>query len=196
MMPLVGTERRHLVLAATLVAAAAIAARAPGAVAYDLWQDEVASARILVEPTPWDAVGRVADTESTPPAWYLAGWLLHWIGVPVEAVRWLSVLCGAGAAVLTFVFARRFLPFGGAALAGTAVALAWQLVARGHELRAYSLYLLVSVGVRATASRGRSPPEPRAPRRPRGRDRARPPDALLLRPRSPHRPALAPRPPT
>ncbi len=145
MMPPVGTERRTLLLAAVVVAAVAIAVRGPGAVAYDLWQDEVASARILIEPTPWDAVGRVADTESTPPTWYLAGWLLHWIGVPVEGVRWLSVLCGAAAAGLTMVFARRFLSLPAAILAGTTVALAWQLVARGHELRAYSLYLLVCV---------------------------------------------------
>lgn len=145
MMTLVRTERRHLLLAALLLAAGAIAARAPGAIAYPLWQDEVASARILVEPTPWDAVARVADTESTPPAWYLAGWLLHWIGIPVEAVRWLSVLAGGAAAALTLVFARRSLSLPAAIGAGIVVALAWQLVARGHELRAYSLYLFLSV---------------------------------------------------
>jgi hypothetical protein len=145
MMPPVTGERRQLVLAATLLAAVAIAARAPGALTYPLWQDEVASARILVDSTPWDAVERVADTESTPPAWYLAGWFLHWIGLPVDAVRWLSALCGAGAAVLTLLFARRIVPLPAAVLAGGIVALGWQFVARGHELRAYSLYLLVSV---------------------------------------------------
>jgi hypothetical protein len=144
-MPLVETERRHLVLAAVLVAAAAIAARAPGAIVYPLWQDEVASARILIEPAPWDAVAQAAETESTPPTWYVAGWIFHWAGVPVEAVRWLSVLCGAAAAALTLVFARRFLSLPWATFAGLVVALAWQLVARGHELRAYSLYLLLAI---------------------------------------------------
>jgi MFS family permease len=158
MMPPVETGRRHLVVAVGFVAAAAIAARAPGAVTYPLWQDEVASARIIVEQTPWDAVGRVAETESTPPAWYVAGWLLHWLGVPVEAVRWLSVLCGAAAAGLTLVFARRFVPLPAAILAGAVVTLAWQLVARGHELRAYSLYLLLSVGFAlALAAAARAP---------------------------------------
>jgi MFS family permease len=158
MMPPVATGRRHLLLAALLVAAAAIVARAPGAVTYPLWQDEVASARILVEPTPWDAVARVADTESTPPVWYLAGWLLHWVGVPVEAVRWFSVFCGAAAAALTLVFARRFMGFPAAILAGAIVALGWQLVARGHELRAYSLYLLLSVAFAlALAAAARAP---------------------------------------
>jgi Dolichyl-phosphate-mannose-protein mannosyltransferase len=144
-MPLVPTERRHLVLAAVLVAAAAIAARAPGAIVYPLWQDEVASARILIEPTPWEAVARVAETESTPPTWYGVAWIFHWAGVPVEAVRWLSVLFGAAAAVLTLAFARRFLPLPAATVAGLVVALAWQLLVRGHELRAYSLYLLLTI---------------------------------------------------
>jgi hypothetical protein len=159
MMPPVKGERRILLSAALLLAAAAIAARAPGAVAYSLWQDEVASARILIEPTPWDAVARVADTESTPPAWYLAGWLLHWVGVPVEGVRWLSVLCGAAASALTLVFARRFLSLPGAALAGAAVALGWQFVARGHELRAYSLYLLLAVAFALLLVRAAERPE-------------------------------------
>jgi hypothetical protein len=145
MMPPVRTEWRHLVVAILLVAAAAIAARGPGAATYPLWQDEVASARILIEPSPWEAVDRVAETESTPPAWYLVGWLLHWASVPVEAVRWLSVACGAAAAALTLVFARRFLSLPAATFAGGVVALAWQVVARGHELRAYSLYLLLAI---------------------------------------------------
>jgi hypothetical protein len=144
-MPLVQNERRHLALAVVLLAAAAIAARAPGAIVFPLWQDEVASARILIEPTPWEAVGLVAETESTPPTWYVASWVLHWAGLPVEAVRWLSVVLGAAAAVLTLLLARRFLPLPAATLAGLIVALAWQLVVRGHELRAYSLYLLLAI---------------------------------------------------
>jgi Dolichyl-phosphate-mannose-protein mannosyltransferase len=161
MMPPVGRERRHLLVAAIVVAIAATAARAPGTVTYPLWQDEIASARILVEPTPWEAVGHVADTESTPPAWYVAGWLLNRLDAPVEAVRWLSVLCGAGAAVLTVVFARRFMSLPAAALAGAVVALGWQFVARGHELRAYSLYLLLSVGFALALAAAARTPTPR-----------------------------------
>jgi len=48
-------------------------------------------------------------------------------------------------AALTLVLARRVLPFWAAVLAGTISALAWQLVNRGHELRAYALYALLSV---------------------------------------------------
>ena len=158
MMPPVENDGRRLALICVLVAAVALAARAPGAVTYPLWQDEVASARILVEPSLSDAVGRVGDTESTPPAWYTAGWLLHRAGVPVESVRWLSVLCGAGAAVLTLLFARRFLGLAAATGAGLGVALAWQLVARGHELRAYSLYLLLAAALALVVARAADRP--------------------------------------
>src|SRR5215218_2820844 len=98
MMPPVSTERRRLALACAGVAVVAIAARAPGAITYPLWQDEVASARILAEPSLVDAVRRVAETESTPPAWYVLGWLLHRAGVGIVDARWFSVVCGAAAA--------------------------------------------------------------------------------------------------
>jgi hypothetical protein len=50
-----------------LVAGAAVVVRLPGAFAHALWQDEVASARILQQPTLGAALARVTRTESTPP---------------------------------------------------------------------------------------------------------------------------------
>ncbi|HLM33583.1 MAG TPA: hypothetical protein VK285_05890, partial [Gaiellaceae bacterium] len=130
---------RPIAFAALAVALLAIAARAPGAVTYPLWQDEVATARIMVEPTFGRMLDRVRETESTPPAWYSLAWSAHRVGLSVEAVRWLSVLFGGALAALTLLFATRFLPFRAAVLAGAISALAWQLVNRGHELRAYAL---------------------------------------------------------
>jgi hypothetical protein len=98
-----------------------------------------------VEPSPGDALGRVAETESTPPAWYVVGWAAHHAGLSVEAVRFLSVLAGALTAALVVVYARRILPLWAAATAGLLAALGAQLVARGHELRAYALFALLSV---------------------------------------------------
>src|SRR5919109_4990571 len=111
MMPLGGRAERLLGREPSLAVAlgaglVALAARVPGAVAYPLWQDEVASARILVEPTPWAAVDRVVQTESTPPLWYLLGWLLHHAGLPVTGVRAVSVLCGGALAALVVLYAR------------------------------------------------------------------------------------------
>jgi hypothetical protein len=63
----------------------------------------------------------------------------------VEAVRFLSVLAGALTAALVVLYARRFLPLWAAGTAGLVAALGAQLVARGHELRAYALFALLSV---------------------------------------------------
>ena len=136
---------RPVALAALAVALLAIGARAPGAVNYPLWQDEVATARITEEPTFGRMLDHVRETESTPPAWYSLAWSAHKAGLSVEAVRWLSVLFGGALAVLTLLFASRFLPFWAAVLAGTISALAWQLVNRGHELRAYAVYAVLSI---------------------------------------------------
>jgi hypothetical protein len=87
----------------------------------------------------------VAETESTPPLWYLLAWAAHDAGLSVEAVRLLSVLAGALTAGLVVVYARRLLPLWAAGTAGVLVALGGQLVARGHELRAYALFALLSV---------------------------------------------------
>ena len=65
------------------VALLAIAVRLPGISTQALWQDEVASARIITEPTLPRLLARVARTESTPPLWYALGWLAHRAGTPV-----------------------------------------------------------------------------------------------------------------
>jgi hypothetical protein len=136
---------RPIAFAALAVTLLAIAARAPGAATYPLWQDEVATAGIMEEPTFGSMLARVRETESTPPAWYSLAWSAHRAGLSVEAVRWLSVLFGGALGALTLFFASRFVPFWAAVLAGTISAVAWQLVNRGHELRAYALYALLSI---------------------------------------------------
>lgn len=129
---------------AAVVAALAAALRLPG-IGQALWQDEVASARILREPTFGSMLARVARTESTPPLWYALGWLLHAAGTAIPDVRVLSVLAGALAAGLVVLLARTFLPLPVAALAGVLVAVGAELVRHGSELRAYELLLLLAV---------------------------------------------------
>ena len=119
--------------------------RIPPAVGYPLWQDEVASARIMIEPTIGAALGRVEDTESTPPLWYGLAWVIEQAGLPVEAGRGIGVAASALLAGLLVVYARRMLPLWAAGLAGLIVALAGQLVLRGAELRAYALYALLAL---------------------------------------------------
>jgi hypothetical protein len=99
----------------------------------------------MIEPTIGAAIGRVEETESTPPLWYGLAWALEQAGLPVEAARGIGVGASALLAGLLVVYARRLLPLWAAGLAGLLVALASQLVLRGAELRAYALYALLAL---------------------------------------------------
>lgn len=145
------------------VALVAIAARLPGVYTQAFWQDEVASARILNEPTFAGMLAHVARTESTPPLWYALGWLLHQAGTPLQDVRLLSVGAGALLAALVVEVARRVVPLPLASLAGLLVALGGQLVGHGQELRAYELLALFSlVFARCLLAEVDAPSKPRA----------------------------------
>jgi hypothetical protein len=109
------------------------------------WQDEVASARILREPTLLGMLGHVARTESTPPLWYFLAWSLHASGLALRDVRLLSVAAGGLLAAGVVVLARRFVELPLAVAAGVLVALGGEFVARGQELRAYELFALLSL---------------------------------------------------
>lgn len=123
----------------------AAAVRLPGVYTQAFWQDEVASARIVAEPTFGGMLAHVARTESTPPLWYALGWLLRQAGTPMQDVRLLSVAAGALLAVLVVDLARRFVSLPFAALAGLFVALGGELVGHGQELRSYELVALLAV---------------------------------------------------
>jgi hypothetical protein len=126
------------------VALVATAVRLPGVYTQAFWQDEVASARIINEPTLRGMLAHVGRTESTPPLWYTLGWLLRRAGTPMQDVRLLSVAAGALLAALVVDLARRFVPLPFAALAGLLVALGGELVGHGQELRSYELLALLS----------------------------------------------------
>jgi hypothetical protein len=108
------------------------------------WQDEVASARILREPTASRMLAHVARTESTPPLWYGLAWAVHHAGVPLQDVRALSVAFGGLLAGLVVVAARAALPLGPAALAGVLIAVGGEFSLADGELRAYALLALLS----------------------------------------------------
>ena len=129
-------------LAALVVGAVAVGVRIPGVFANSLWQDEVVSANIILEPTPVAMFRHVARTESTPPVWYGVVWLGHRLGVSVVDLRLLSVLAGGLLAGLVVLWGRRFMPLWASILAGALVALGSQFVTHGSELRAYELYAI------------------------------------------------------
>jgi hypothetical protein len=133
---------RSVLLAVGLVA---FIVRLPGVYTQALWQDEVASARIISEPTFTGMLAHVTRTESTPPLWYALGWLMHQAGASMQDVRLLSVVAGALLAASAVDLARRFVSLPYAALAGLFVALGGELVAHGQELRSYELLALLTV---------------------------------------------------
>jgi hypothetical protein len=135
-------ETRTLAVAG--VAAAAAAVRLPGVYDRPFWEDEVASARILSEPTFGAMLHRVRLTESTPPLWYALGWLVHQLAVPLRDERLLSVAFGAALAAAVVSLALRFVALPLAATAGLMVALGGEFVGHGHELRAYELLALLT----------------------------------------------------
>jgi hypothetical protein len=138
-------SRRAAAAVAAGAALLAAAAALPGAIGLSLWQDEVASARVLLESTPVGVVEHVSRTESTPPGWYLLAWLGREAAISMEGLRFLSVAFVAALAGLTVLYARRFTPLWTAGLAGVLTGLAWQVVVHGSELRAYALLALLTV---------------------------------------------------
>jgi hypothetical protein len=132
-------------LAMLLAGTVAAAVRLPGVYGRPFWEDEVASAKIIVQPTFLDMLRRVAHTESTPPLWYALAWLAHQAGVPVQSDRLLSVVSGALLAAAVVALAHRFVALPLATVAGLMSALGGEFVLHGAELRAYELFALLSV---------------------------------------------------
>jgi hypothetical protein len=146
---------------AAAAALAAVVARTPRALGDSFWQDEVASARILREPTFPAMLGHVTRTESTPPLWYTLGWLAHQAGVSIHDVRLLSVAAGGLLAAVSVVYAARLVPLPAAALAGALVVFGAQFTAHGHELRSYELFALLAVVFALTLDGAAQRPSPR-----------------------------------
>jgi uncharacterized membrane protein len=144
-------NRRWTWFTAVATAGLAFGVRLNGALHYAFWQDEVTSARIVLERTPVGVLHHVARTESTPPFFYVVGWLVQRAGVPVQDVRIVSALAAALLAGATVLLARRVVPLWASTLAGLAVALGYQFVFHGRELRAYELHALLTVALAFTA---------------------------------------------
>jgi len=125
--------------------ALAAAVRIPGAVRDALWQDELASAHVLIQATPWGMLHQIARTEATPPLWYAIGWVANRFGLSPQGYRAGSVLAGALLAGGAVLVARRLMPVWASALAGVLVAFGWQFVMHGREIRSYELFALATL---------------------------------------------------
>ena len=146
------TDRRGPLAVIVLLLACTFVARLPDATHYALWQDEIATERVITAPTARAALSQVVRGEATPPAFYLTAWAtgraasaLVPAGRQVASLRLLSVGFGLGTTALTVLLACEFLPLWAAALAGFITSFASILVLHGAELRAYSLLAMMSV---------------------------------------------------
>ena len=144
---LVGSDRLRRLLVAASVGLVGFAVRIGGALDFAFWQDEVGSAQAMLENTPLDVALYVARFESTPPAFYVVGWAVHSLGVPLEEVRVVSAIAGALLAGALVLYARRLVPLWASALAGLSLALGYQFVFHGRELRSYELHALLCLAV-------------------------------------------------
>jgi len=136
---------RRTWLLATVLGFATAALRLPRALADSFWQDEVASARIIREPTFGGMLHHVALTESTPPLWYALAWMAHRAGLSVHDVRLLSVVAGAALVMAAVRIAAEIAPIPFAAATGVLLAVGAQFTSHGRELRAYELFALLTV---------------------------------------------------
>lgn len=137
--------RSRRATATILVGAVAALVRLPSVYSRPFWEDEVASARIVVQPTFLGMLHRVGVTESTPPLWYALAWLVHQAGPSPQSERLLSVLFGGLVAAATLELARRFVALPLAITAGLMTAVGSEFVLHGAELRAYELFALLTV---------------------------------------------------
>ena len=119
--------------------------RLPGALSSSFWQDEVASARIIQQPTFAAMLHQVVRTESTPPLWYALAWTAHRAGVSIHDVRLLSVVFDGLVVAAIVIVASRIVGFGLAVAAGGIAAVTAHLSAHGRELRAYELLALLAL---------------------------------------------------
>jgi hypothetical protein len=158
---MVVSPRGRVLVATCAVGAVAGGVRLPGLHAA-LVMDEVASARILREPSFGSMLHRVARTESTPPLWYTLAWAVHRLGLSIADVRLLSVAAGALLAALVVWIAARFVPLPFAVVAGLFPALGGAVVVHGRQLRAYELLALLSAVFAETLLRFSAHPSRRA----------------------------------
>jgi uncharacterized membrane protein len=109
-----------------------------------LWYDEGLTVA-LIERTPAEIV-RAAAVDVHPPLYYLLlkGWA-SFFGTSETAVRSLSAICGALAALFTAVLGRRWFGASVGGLAGMAAAVSPLGVYYGQEARMYALSALLAV---------------------------------------------------
>ncbi|MEA2481052.1 MAG: mannosyltransferase [Thermoleophilaceae bacterium] len=135
-----GSRALWLIAAATL---AGFALRYPG-IHQSYFGDELFTADILRAGSLSGVLHGVTSTESTPPLYYVAGWLFGKLGDPLVWGRVPSLVCGTLAIPATWLLGRRTVGEPAALIGAGIVALAPTAIFYSSEARAYGMLLLLS----------------------------------------------------
>jgi hypothetical protein len=136
-------ERRTvwLVLVAATVVAAAL--RLPFLDRQSLWFDEIFTRQILSESSLSGLWHHIQATESTPPLYYLLGWLIH--ARSAVAMRLISAVALTAAVPVGYLAFRRFVGWRAALATAAVLAVNPMLVAYATDARSYGLFVFTAL---------------------------------------------------
>jgi 4-amino-4-deoxy-L-arabinose transferase-like glycosyltransferase len=128
-----------------LTAATAIAAllRLPFLSHQSLWLDEIYTRSVLREPSLAGLWQHLEATESTPPLYYLVGWLLH--AHSAAAMRLIPALSLIAAVPVSYLAFRRLIGSPAALASAAILTVNPMLVAYSTDARSYGLFTLTAL---------------------------------------------------
>jgi hypothetical protein len=136
-------ERRLVWLTLAVATAVAAALRFPFLDHQSLWFDEIFTRRVLTESSLPGLWRHIQATESTPPLYYLLGWLLR--ARSAVAMRLVPALALTAAVPVGYLAFRRFVGWRAALATASILAVSPMLVAYATDARSYGLFVLTAL---------------------------------------------------
>jgi 4-amino-4-deoxy-L-arabinose transferase-like glycosyltransferase len=136
-------ERRTVWLVLVVATVVAAALRFPFLDRQSLWFDEIFTRQILSEPSVSGLWHHIQATESTPPLYYLLGWLMH--ARSAMAMRAISAVALTAAVPVGYLAFRRFVGWRPALATAAVLAVNPMLVAYATDARSYGLLVFTAL---------------------------------------------------
>jgi mannosyltransferase len=159
----IGVERRLVAwwpLAALVLLAACL--RLATLDQQSLWYDEAYTPVHVLHPSLWATLRSVADTENTPPLWYVLAWAdTRLFGTGAVALRLPSALAGIATVPVVWAIGRELGGRRAGLIAAALVATSPLFVWYSQEARAYSLFALLAALTMLCFLRAEREPTPR-----------------------------------
>jgi hypothetical protein len=159
----IGAERRVVAwwpLAALVVLAAGL--RLATLDQQSFWYDEAYTPVHVLHPSLWATLRSVADTENTPPLWYVLAWAdARLFGTGAVALRLPSALAGIATVPVVWAIGRELGGRRAGLIAAALVATSPLFVWYSQEARAYALFVLLAALTMLCFLRAERDPTPR-----------------------------------